>query len=271
MLAIAGTARRSALVACARARTSIPAVAPLTISDRRSKSTHAYDASHVGGDGGGIAHRCLEELQSIRSAGTYKEERIIKSPQSTLIQVASRKNAIDNDTGTEKEVLNFCANNYLGLSSHPRLIDAAHKALDERGFGLSSVRFICGTQDKHKECEKVIADFHGMDDCILYPSCFDANAGIFEALLGPEDAVISDALNHASLIDGIRLCKAQRHRYMHSDMEDLERILKETYDTARNRLIVTDGVFSMVRKFQKIVLAIAMLSRCFGIYSPLQL
>ena len=248
---IPGAVRRS-LIACARARArararaqTIPAFSTLIISGK-SKSTQAYDSSHVGGDGGGVAHRCLEELQLIRSAGTYKTERIIKSPQSTLIQVASNDNAVDNDAETEKEVLNICANNYLGLSSHPRLIDAAHKALDERGFGLSSVRFICGTQDKHKECERVIADFHGMDDCILYPSCFDANAGIFEALLGAEDAVISDSLNHASLIDGIRLCKAQRYRYMHSDMDDLERILKETFDTARNRLIVTDGVFSMV-------------------------
>ena len=246
LIAGATCSRRSSLVACARFRTSIPTRCTTSIISGRSKSTQANDPSHISGDGGGIAHRCLEELQSIRSAGTYKTERIIKSPQSTMIQVASNNNAIDNDIGTEKEVLNFCANNYLGLSSHPRLIDAAHKALDERGFGLSSVRFICGTQDKHKECERAIADFHGMDDCILYPSCFDANAGIFEALLGPDDAVISDSLNHASLIDGIRLCKAQRHRYMHSDMDDLERILKETYDTARNHLIVTDGVFSMV-------------------------
>jgi glycine C-acetyltransferase len=225
----------------ARARI-IPAV---VTAAARSKSTQACDSIHRGGDGGGIADRCLEELRSIRAAGTYKEERVIKSPQSTSIRVAP-SDYVNNDTGSEKEVLNFCANNYLGLSSHPRLIDAAHKALDERGFGLSSVRFICGTQDRHKECERTIAHFLGMDDCILYPSCFDANAGIFEALLGPEDAVISDALNHASLIDGIRLCKAQRHRYKHSDMRDLERILEETYSVARNRLIVTDGVFSMV-------------------------
>jgi glycine C-acetyltransferase len=146
---------------------------------------------------------------------------------------------------SDKPVLNFCSNNYLGLSSDPRIMKAAHSALDERGFGLSSVRFICGTQDVHKELEAAISAFHGTEDTILYPSCFDANAGIFEQMLGPEDAVISDSLNHASIIDGIRLCKAQRHRYDHLDMSHLESILQETHKTARHRMIVTDGVFSM--------------------------
>jgi glycine C-acetyltransferase len=143
-----------------------------------------------------------------------------------------------------KEVINFCANNYLGLSSHPTLIEAAKKGLEERGFGLSSVRFICGTQDQHKELEAKIADFLGMDDALLYSSCFDANGGVFEALLGEEDALISDELNHASVIDGIRLCKAERHRYRHSDIKELEQHLKQTQNK-RFRMIVTDGVFSM--------------------------
>lgn len=212
----------------------------------RAKSTQSVDPVSLEN---GIVNRALEELQSIQEAGTYKTERILKSPQSTSVRVVLPKKSGDGGAKPQSEedvtVLNFCANNYLGLSSHPRLIRAAHNALDERGFGLSSVRFICGTQDIHRELEQTIADFHGTEDAILYPSCFDANAGVFEALLGLEDAVISDALNHASLIDGIRLCKAQRHRFKHSDMDDLERILRETQDAARNRLIVTDGVFSM--------------------------
>ncbi|MEM9453209.1 MAG: glycine C-acetyltransferase [Myxococcota bacterium] len=171
-------------------------------------------------------------IKEIRDAGLYKDERIITSPQGATISVGSG------------EVLNFCANNYLGLSGDPSLIAAAHAALDERGYGLSSVRFICGTQDRHKELEAKIASFLGTEDTILYSSCFDANGGLFETLLGPEDAVISDALNHASIIDGIRLCKAQRHRFVHDDLEDLERILKET-QSARLRMIATDGVFSM--------------------------
>jgi len=174
------------------------------------------------------------ELASIKEAGTWKTERVITSTQDAEITVASGA-----------KVLNFCANNYLGLSNDPNVVAAAHRTLDERGFGLSSVRFICGTQDIHTELENMIAKFHGMDAAILYPSCFDANAGLFEQICGPEDAVISDALNHASIIDGIRLCKAQRHRYKHADMEDLENILKKTKDSARNRLIVTDGAFSM--------------------------
>jgi glycine C-acetyltransferase len=171
-------------------------------------------------------------LQEIRDAGLYKHERIIASPQGASIRVADR------------DVLNFCANNYLGLSSHPKVIAAAHAALDERGYGLSSVRFICGTQDRHKELEAEIARFLGTEDSILYSSCFDANGGLFETLLGAEDAIISDALNHASIIDGVRLCKAQRHRYEHDDLAQLESILRET-QSARLRMIATDGVFSM--------------------------
>src|SRR5690606_20756971 len=172
-------------------------------------------------------------LSEIRDAGLYKDERLITSAQGAAITVAS------DEAG--REVLNFCANNYLGLSSHPRVIEAAHAALDERGYGLSSVRFICGTQDRHKELEAKLSQFLGTDDTILYSSCFDANGGLFETLLGPEDAVISDALNHASIIDGIRLCKAQRHRYEHDDLADLERKLQET-QSARLRMIATDGV-----------------------------
>ncbi|MEE4174703.1 MAG: glycine C-acetyltransferase [Xanthomonadales bacterium] len=180
--------------------------------------------------------RLRDTLEEIREAGLYKEERIITSPQRAEIDVATN--------GDTREVLNFCANNYLGLADHPDIIAAAHQALDDHGFGLASVRFICGTQDLHKELEAKIADFHGTDDAILYAACFDANGGLFETLLGPEDAVISDALNHASIIDGIRLCKAQRHRFPHSDMAALEKALQDTQD-CRTRLIATDGVFSM--------------------------
>jgi len=172
-------------------------------------------------------------LDEIRAAGLYKTERVITTPQSVEIKVQGGA-----------EVLNFCANNYLGLANNPEVIAAAHKALDDHGFGLASVRFICGTQDLHKQLEKTISDFFGTDDTILYTSCFDANGGLFETLLGPEDAVISDALNHASIIDGIRLCKAQRHRYPNSDMAALEKILQDTQD-CRTRLIATDGAFSM--------------------------
>jgi len=175
------------------------------------------------------------DLDAMREAGTYKRERVITSAQSSHITVS---------TAPTKPVLNFCANNYLGLSSHPEVIKAAHQTLDTHGFGLSSVRFICGTQDIHKKLEKTIASFHAMEDAILFPSCFDANAGIFEAVLTKDDAVISDELNHASIIDGIRLCKADRHRYKHLDMKDLEEKLIATKN-ARMRLIVTDGVFSM--------------------------
>jgi glycine C-acetyltransferase len=174
-----------------------------------------------------------ETLQEIEAAGLYKRERVITSPQRVEIQVQDGQ-----------EVLNFCANNYLGLADDERVIAAAHKALDDHGFGLASVRFICGTQDLHKQLEGTISDFFGTDDTILYTSCFDANGGLFETLLGAEDAVISDALNHASIIDGIRLCKAQRHRYPNSDMAALERALRDTQD-CRMRLIATDGVFSM--------------------------
>ena len=172
------------------------------------------------------------ELDAIREAGTFKEERIIASPQSAAISVP------------QGEVINFCANNYLGLADNPEIIEAARNALQQRGFGMASVRFICGTQDLHKELERVISEFNGTDDTILYSSCFDANAGLFETILGAEDAIISDQLNHASIIDGVRLCKAERFRYANSDMTELEEILKQTQDH-RRRLIATDGVFSM--------------------------
>jgi len=172
------------------------------------------------------------ELGHIRAAGLYKEERVIQGPQGPRVRVENR------------EVLNFCANNYLGLSSHPELIRAAHEALDRWGYGLSSVRFICGTQGIHKDLEGAISRFLGTDDTILYTSCFDANGGLFETLLGADDAVISDALNHASIIDGIRLCKAERHRYANADLGELEECLKKT-ESKRVRLIATDGVFSM--------------------------
>jgi glycine C-acetyltransferase len=177
--------------------------------------------------------RYQDTLEEIREAGLYKNERVITTPQRVEIKVQDGS-----------EVLNFCANNYLGLADNPEVIAAAHKALDDHGFGLASVRFICGTQDLHKQLEQTISDFFGTDDTILYTSCFDANGGLFETILGPEDAVISDALNHASIIDGIRLCKAQRHRYPNSDMAALEEILKSTQD-CRSRLIATDGAFSM--------------------------
>lgn len=172
------------------------------------------------------------EIQEIKEAGLYKEERIITSPQSSEI------------TTNGKEVLNFCANNYLGLSSHPDVIQSAKKAIDSHGFGLSSVRFICGTQDIHKQLEQKIAEFTGMEDAILYAAAFDANGGLFEPVLTKDDAILSDALNHASIIDGIRLCKAARYRYNNNDMADLEAKLKEA-SGARRRMIATDGVFSM--------------------------
>ena len=173
------------------------------------------------------------ELEQIKKDGLYKSERIITTSQDAVIKVS-----------TGEEVINFCANNYLGLSSHPKVIEAAHKTLDSHGFGMSSVRFICGTQDIHKELEQKIATFLGMEDTILYAAAFDANGGVFEPLLGPEDAIISDSLNHASIIDGVRLCKAQRFRYDNNDMADLEAKLKEA-SGARFKMIVTDGVFSM--------------------------
>lgn len=173
------------------------------------------------------------ELEGIKEAGTWKGERVITSRQGPSISV-----------GTQKNILNFCANNYLGLSSHPEVIEAGKKALDSHGAGLSSVRFICGTMDLHIELENKISKFHNKEDTILYASCFDANAGLFEVLLGPEDAVISDELNHASIIDGIRLCKAKRFRYKHTNMEDLEKNLAEAA-SCTSRLIATDGVFSM--------------------------
>src|SRR5438552_194888 len=176
--------------------------------------------------------RISKEIEEIKSLGLYKTERIITSPQGAEIVVNG------------KTVLNFCANNYLGLSSHPKVIEAAHKAIDARGYGMSSVRFICGTEDIHRELEQKIATFLGTEDTILYAAAFDANGGVFEPLFGDQDAIISDELNHASIIDGVRLCKAQRFRYKHNNMEDLEQQLKAAQG-ARSRIIVTDGSFSM--------------------------
>lgn len=174
-----------------------------------------------------------EQLDEIKASGLYKEERIITGPQQAAIRVS-----------TGQEVLNFCANNYLGLSNHPRVLEAAARSLQERGYGMSSVRFICGTQDLHKELEATIARFFGTEDSILYAACFDANGGVFEPLFGEKDAIISDELNHASIIDGVRLCKAARYRYKHADMADLEVQLKAA-QAQRFRIVVTDGVFSM--------------------------
>jgi len=176
-----------------------------------------------------------EQLAEVKEAGLYKKERVITTPQSSAVHV---------EGSGDTDFINFCANNYLGLSNDHILVETAKKALDEHGYGMSSVRFICGTQDVHKELEGKLAKFLKMEDVILYPSCFDANAGLFETLLSPEDAIISDALNHASIIDGVRLCKAKRFRYANNDMAELEQCLKDAQD-ARFRLIATDGVFSM--------------------------
>ncbi|HBH05637.1 MAG TPA: glycine C-acetyltransferase [Flavobacteriales bacterium] len=183
---------------------------------------------------GKLKEHLSSELEQIKSDGLFKEERIITTPQGAEIQVS-----------TGETVLNFCSNNYLGLSSHPKVIQAAHDALESHGFGMSSVRFICGTQDIHKTLEQKVADFLGTEDTILYAAAFDANGGVFEPLLTADDAIISDSLNHASIIDGVRLCKAKRFRYANNDMEDLEKQLIAASDTARFKIIVTDGVFSM--------------------------
>ncbi len=185
-----------------------------------------------------VKEHFLREMEELREADLFKEERFIHSPQAASVSVEYPAGA------ALKQVVNFCANNYLGLSGHPDLVAAAQRGLAERGFGLSSVRFICGTQDIHKRLEREMAAFQGMQDAILYSSCFDANLGVFESLLGEEDALISDELNHASIIDGVRLCKAERRRYKHLDLHDLERHLRETMER-RFRLIITDGVFSM--------------------------
>ena len=190
-----------------------------------------------------FANRIGKELEEIQASGLYKNERIITSEQGAEIEVGGKK------------VLNFCANNYLGLASNPKVQEAAKKTIDKHGYGLSSVRFICGTQDIHKELEQKISHFLGTEDTILYAACFDANGGVFEPLFGENDAIISDALNHASIIDGVRLCKAKRFRYEHNNMEDLENKLKEAKDL-RNRVIVTDGSFSMdgtIAQLDKIV------------------
>merc|ERR1712123_225420 len=184
--------------------------------------------------GAAVNRRIEQDLEGIKQAGTWKTEKVITTAQNVSVNV----------TTSQGPILNFCANNYLGLSSHPEVIQAAIEALKTHGAGLSSVRFICGTQDIHKDLEAKISKFHGREDSILYPSCFDANAGLFEQICGPEDAILSDGLNHASIIDGIRLCRAKKYRYKHKDMADLEQMLAESQDK-RSRLIVTDGVFSM--------------------------
>jgi glycine C-acetyltransferase len=192
---------------------------------------------------GKIREHLQNQLEEIENAGLYKKERIITSPQEAEITLS-----------TGEKVLNFCANNYLGLSNHPKVVEGAKKALDSHGYGLSSVRFICGTQDIHKELERRIAEYFGTEDTILYAACFDANGGVFEPLFDENDAIISDALNHASIIDGVRLCKAARYRYAHADMEDLEKQLQAA-QAQRPRIIVTDGVFSMdgdIAKMDKI-------------------
>ena len=189
---------------------------------------------------GKLQKQLQDELENIQQAGLYKKERIITNPQGASIRVS-----------TGEDVLNFCANNYLGLSSHPDVIQAAKDALDTHGYGMSSVRFICGTQDIHKNLEKKISEFLGMEDTILYAAAFDANGGVFEPLFDKEDAIISDSLNHASIIDGVRLCKAVRYRYANNDMEDLEAQLIKAQDQ-RNRIIVTDGVFSMEGSFAQL-------------------
>lgn len=205
-----------------------------------------------------FVQRIAAEVEDIKAAGLYKKERVIVSPQGAEIEVGG------------KTVLNFCANNYLGLSSHPKVIEAAHKAIETHGYGMSSVRFICGTQDIHKELEKKLSEFLGTEDTILYAAAFDANGGLFEPLFSEQDAIISDALNHASIIDGIRLCKAQRFRYEHNNMEDLEAKLKEAAG-CRSRIIVTDGSFSMdgtIAQLDKIVVlaekydAVIMIDEC---------
>jgi len=190
---------------------------------------------------GKIKDHLANELEQIKADGVYKRERVIITPQGAEVKVRN---------GEEDDVVIMCANNYLGLSSHPEVIQASKDTLDSHGFGMSSVRFICGTQDIHKELEQRIAKFYGKDDSILYAAAFDANGGVFEPLFGAEDAIISDELNHASIIDGVRLCKAQRYRYKHSDMADLEEQLKKAQDQ-RHRIIVTDGVFSMDGDFAK--------------------
>ncbi len=205
-----------------------------------------------------FVQRIATEIAEIKNSGLYKTERIIESPQGAAITVNG------------KTVLNFCANNYLGLSSHPRVIEAAHKTIDKRGYGMSSVRFICGTQDIHKELEDKISKFLGTEDTILYAAAFDANGGVFEPLFNEQDAIISDALNHASIIDGVRLCKAQRYRYEHNNMQDLEAKLQEAAG-CRSRIIVTDGSFSMdgtIAQLDKIVVlaekydAVIMIDEC---------
>ncbi|KAA0152987.1 hypothetical protein FNF29_03508 [Cafeteria roenbergensis] len=206
----------------------------MALSRAVPRACRAFSTSAAAPAADTLKERLTTGLGEMREAGTYKKERVIVTPQATSVRVEGRDEPVDV----------FCANNYLGLSNHPELVKAAGSAMESHGFGFSSVRFICGTTDEHKRLERAIAEFHGTEDAILYPSCFDANAGLFEAILTPEDSIISDELNHASIIDGVRLCKANRYRYKHMDMGDLERCLVESADSPV-RLIATDGAFSM--------------------------
>lgn len=213
------------------------------LQGREKFIAYICDTKEISAMNESFVSRLRNELGEIKTSGLYKTERIIESPQGAEIQVGG------------KTVINFCANNYLGLSSHPKVLEAAKRTIDSRGYGMSSVRFICGTQDIHRELEQKLARFLGTEDTILYAACFDANGGVFEPLLNDLDAIISDELNHASIIDGVRLCKARRYRYRHNDMDDLEARLQEAKD-ARTRLIVTDGSFSMdgtIAQLDKIV------------------
>ena len=213
-------------------------------SSSSSSSPSSSSSSSSSSSPGGVAalcHRLDADLAAMSLAGTFKTETVMTSPQGPRVTVSGA-----NGAGSDRAVLNFCSNNYLGFSNHPRLVAAARKSLDEFGFGLSSVRFICGTQAPHEALEKRIAELHGAEAAILYPSCFDANAGLFEAILTSEDAIISDELNHASIIDGVRLCKAARYRFKHASVADLREKLKEAKTAgARHIVVATDGVFSM--------------------------
>lgn len=243
MLALARCGRNIAVRGEAELRGKATTIASSVGVHRLSFSTSASPSSS-GGEGGvaALCHRLDADLSAMRSAGTFKTETVMTSPQGPRVKVS----AAEGGGGPQREVLNFCSNNYLGFSNHPRLVAAARKSLDEFGFGLSSVRFICGTQAPHEALEKRIAELHGAEAAILYPSCFDANAGLFEAILTAEDAIISDELNHASIIDGVRLCKAARYRFKHASVEDLKEKLKEARAAgARHVVVATDGVFSM--------------------------
>lgn len=242
MLALARCGRKIAIRGEADLRGKTTTMASVAT---RLFSTSAAPSSSPGGVAA-LCHRLDADLSAMRSAGTFKTETVMTSPQGPKVTVSSAAAEGGGGAPSQREVLNFCSNNYLGFSNHPRLVAAARRSLDEFGFGLSSVRFICGTQSPHEALERRIAELHGAEAAILYPSCFDANAGLFEAILTAEDAIISDELNHASIIDGVRLCKAARYRFKHASVEDLKEKLKEARAAgARHVVVATDGVFSM--------------------------